>query len=124
MHVRPVDAAGRRCESTAFLQLHHETPWAAGGDARPDNIRVLCRAHNRLRAELDFGREHIDRHVAQAKAAFGANRECGLASKLYPEDAPARLTSPPSRGLRRGTQDEWHAALPETAELGGVNQGC
>ncbi|HYO97433.1 MAG TPA: HNH endonuclease signature motif containing protein [Polyangiaceae bacterium] len=71
-----VDAAGRRCESTAFLQLHHETPWAAGGDARPDNIRVLCRAHNRLRAELDFGREHIDRHVAQAKAAFGANREC------------------------------------------------
>ncbi|HYO97859.1 MAG TPA: HNH endonuclease signature motif containing protein, partial [Polyangiaceae bacterium] len=67
-----VEKAGRRCDATAFLELHHELPWALGGDAQVANIRLLCRAHNRLLAEHDFGR-------ARVEASLRGQR-CGAAS--------------------------------------------
>jgi hypothetical protein len=46
-----VAADGTRCDGRAFVQLHHELPWAAGGENTPENLRPLCAAHNRLLAE-------------------------------------------------------------------------
>jgi hypothetical protein len=39
---------GHRCESRAFLEFDHLTPIGKGGGPESSNIRVLCRAHNRL----------------------------------------------------------------------------
>ena len=40
---------GRRCSSRHLLQIDHIRPCALGGDAEPDNLRLLCHAHHRLR---------------------------------------------------------------------------
>lgn len=51
---------GCRCTARAFLQVHHERPWARGGGETVENLRLLCAAHNRLLAERDFGVEHVE----------------------------------------------------------------
>ncbi len=56
-----VDSRGVRCRETARLEFHHELAHAHGGAADPDNIRLRCRAHNDLAAELDFGRAFMQR---------------------------------------------------------------
>jgi hypothetical protein len=73
-HVGP---DGRRCEARAFLQLHHERPWALGGADSVGNVRLLCRAHNRLQAELELGTEHISQAIErkQQEARKARNSE-------------------------------------------------
>ena len=56
-----VDARGQRCRESALLELHHEVPFARGGPASADNLRLRCRAHNALAAEQDFGRAFMQR---------------------------------------------------------------
>jgi hypothetical protein len=53
---RFVDRQGRRCPARSGLELHHRHPYACGGDHTVDNVQLMCRAHNRCVAELDFGR--------------------------------------------------------------------
>jgi hypothetical protein len=55
------DASGRRCRERAGLELHHEHAFALGGPTTLENLRLLCRAHNALFAERDFGQERIER---------------------------------------------------------------
>jgi hypothetical protein len=55
---------GTRCDARGFLQFHHRQPWARGGPDTTDNLAVLCHAHNRLLAERDFGKEHVDQFRA------------------------------------------------------------
>jgi hypothetical protein len=50
-----VSRTGRRCTEGGFLEFHHVTPYAAGGEATADNIQLQCRAHNGYEAELCFG---------------------------------------------------------------------
>ena len=40
---------GRRCASWHLLQVDHVFPYAMGGGAEPDNLRLLCAAHHRHR---------------------------------------------------------------------------
>ena len=40
---------GRRCASRHLLQIDHVFPYALGGVAEPDNLRLLCFAHHRDR---------------------------------------------------------------------------
>jgi 5-methylcytosine-specific restriction endonuclease McrA len=61
-------ADGKRCEQRGLLQLHHEQPYGRGGPATTANIHVLCRAHNQLLAEHDYGRTHVQKRVAEARA--------------------------------------------------------
>jgi hypothetical protein len=58
-----VSPDGHRCEATAFLELDHVIPHGFGGGTEPENLRVRCRAHNRLWAEQTFGRAHVERAV-------------------------------------------------------------
>lgn len=47
---------GHRCGETAWLELDHIVPWAKGGRSDdPENIRLLCRAHNQSEAARLFG---------------------------------------------------------------------
>ena len=46
-----------RCDARSLLEFHHVVPFARAGEHTADNIVLLCRAHNALRAERDYGRE-------------------------------------------------------------------
>jgi len=50
-----IDARGRRCSATDFLELHHKHPFAKGGAHSADNVTVYCATHNRYAAELELG---------------------------------------------------------------------
>jgi len=65
-----VSEDGRRCNAKAFLELDHVEPRALGGSGESGNVRVLCRAHNRLFAEKTFGKEHVALriHLRQQKS--------------------------------------------------------
>jgi 5-methylcytosine-specific restriction endonuclease McrA len=64
-----VDPHGRRCESRAWLEFDHRRPRAKGGGSESENIRLLCRAHNRLAAEHEYGRRTIEVAIATRQAA-------------------------------------------------------
>jgi 5-methylcytosine-specific restriction endonuclease McrA len=70
-----VSEGGCRCSARAFLQIHHEEPWARGGAPTTENLRLLCASHNRLLAERDFGAAH----VAERRAA----RRCSNGQRLF-----------------------------------------
>ncbi len=38
---------GRRCTATQHLEVDHIDPWSYGGETKAENLRLLCRAHNR-----------------------------------------------------------------------------
>ena len=57
-----VDARGRRCAARERLEFHHRRPFARGGQHNPENLALVCRAHNALLAELDYGKEKMARH--------------------------------------------------------------
>jgi 5-methylcytosine-specific restriction endonuclease McrA len=61
---------GRRCDGRAFLELDHVEPHALGGADTVENLRVRCRAHNRLWAEEVYGRERVKKapHFRQQKS--------------------------------------------------------
>ena len=54
-----VGDAGHRCPSRGHLELDHVEARALGGTNAASNLRVRCRAHNRLAAEEVFGKAHI-----------------------------------------------------------------
>jgi len=60
---------GRRCDARTFLEFDHEIPKGCGGGSEPDNLRLLCRAHNRLQAEHVYGKERIARAISMASEA-------------------------------------------------------
>ncbi|AKV04306.1 hypothetical protein AKJ09_10969 [Labilithrix luteola] len=54
---------GERCPARCFLEIDHVTPRALGGSGEAENLRVLCRAHNRDAAERVFGRAHVEARI-------------------------------------------------------------
>ena len=50
-----VSDAGHRCESREFIEFDHVQPFAHGGDSTVENLRLRCRAHNQLGAEVTYG---------------------------------------------------------------------
>jgi len=63
---------GRRCPARSNLQYHHAQPWGKGGTSEPSNLALVCRAHNLLLAEQDYGAAHVERRVEQARQAARA----------------------------------------------------
>ncbi len=63
-----VDALGVRCDARAWLEYDHHTPHGKGGGSAADNVRLLCRSHNGLAAEREYGRQHIERSVAKGRS--------------------------------------------------------
>jgi hypothetical protein len=60
------DKNGRRCAKRHDLEFHHKKPFARGGDHSPSNVTLMCRMHNTLMAELDYGKDVIDRFRTSA----------------------------------------------------------
>jgi hypothetical protein len=54
------DRRGRRCQARDRLEFHHhDRPFGRGGEHNPANVRVMCKTHNLLLAERDYGREKM-----------------------------------------------------------------
>jgi len=62
-----VDEHGVRCGSRAWLEYDHRHPRAKGGGSEPDNLRLLCRQHNRFAAEREYGRRHVEHSIAERR---------------------------------------------------------
>jgi hypothetical protein len=62
------DEEGQRCPAVTLLEIDHVIPRASGGKNELPNLRVRCRSHNRLHAEKSFGREHVDRKIAEHRS--------------------------------------------------------
>jgi 5-methylcytosine-specific restriction endonuclease McrA len=63
-----VSQTGTRCGSRRDLEFHHIVPFAMGGEMTCDNLCLMCRAHNALLAERDYGREYVKRQVAKRQS--------------------------------------------------------
>jgi hypothetical protein len=59
-----VSENGKRCDSRRMVEFEHDVPRARGGESTPENLRLLCRAHNQLMAEREFGAKFMDRKRA------------------------------------------------------------
>jgi len=66
---------GESCACRSGLELDHIRPWAFGGPSDVANLRVLCRAHNRLAAEEWFGKNLHRGRRERAACGEAARRE-------------------------------------------------
>ncbi len=101
-------AAGYRCDARTFLEIHHDDPWARGGADTLDNLRLLCRDHNRLLAERDYGAAHVANAITRAHADESATK-CADATVALRGKASASTERKHERGCRTAAQ------LAETA---------
>jgi hypothetical protein len=87
-----VGDGGQRCAARAFLEPDHVDARGLGGPDDAGNLRVLCRAHNRLHAEEDFGAAHVaDRiRLRQRKSRQRKSRQPSHAFHATTPDAPSR----------------------------------
>jgi hypothetical protein len=69
-----VSADGHRCEECGQLELDHIIPVALGGQSTVENLRLLCRPHNRHAAERAFGKEHVQARREDAQRRRAAER--------------------------------------------------
>ncbi len=105
---------GRRCGSRHLVQIDHVQPYAVGGGAEPDNLRLLCSAHNRARsarhqAGPEEGRRRRrgegigPRSGAKARATVGTvMRVSGAAASAGLPGARPRCSLPPESQARQG----------------------
>jgi hypothetical protein len=63
------DRQGRRCAKRHDLEFHHKQPFARGGDHSPSNLTLMCRTHNTLLAEQDYGEDVMARFRAATSRA-------------------------------------------------------
>jgi len=84
-----VSEDGHRCEARTFIEFDHIEAFARGGEATVDNVRLLCRAHNRYEAERAFGSEFM-RHKRIAAAEARAEAKAHAKRVREQEAAAAR----------------------------------
>jgi 5-methylcytosine-specific restriction endonuclease McrA len=51
------DTLGRRCTKLHDLEFHHRQPYALGGPHSVELLCRMCRTHNTLMAEADYGKD-------------------------------------------------------------------
>jgi hypothetical protein len=73
MRCRYVDEHGQRCSERHRLEFHHRHPFGFGGDRRPEGLRLMCKSHNQLLAEHDYGLDATAKH-RRANASVSSNR--------------------------------------------------
>ena len=64
---------GKRCSATHDLQIDHMKPRALGGGHEPENLRVLCGAHNRHEARRILGTQ-VSEPAPRCSSTGGTHR--------------------------------------------------
>jgi cell division septum initiation protein DivIVA len=84
-----VGTGGHRCEETRRLEIDHILPVAMGGRSTPENLRILCRAHNQHEADRVLGKERVQarREVAQRERARARDAARASAARAKERDA-------------------------------------
>ncbi|GMR22779.1 MAG: hypothetical protein BMS9Abin37_1152 [Acidobacteriota bacterium] len=92
---------GRRCPAREGLEYHQDEPYGFGGDRSAKNIRLMCAQHNAYMAELDYGKDKMDRYRRSADSA----REPQPTLQLVPDRVASRSLAQAGRGYcsPRGT---------------------
>ncbi len=109
-----VDGQDRRCPSRSFLELDHVQSRALGGSDEASNLRLLCRAHNRLHAEQVFGKRHV--------AAQIDNRQRQWPGAPWQEADAAFFEVPDA--VYDADEAAHYARLAEKAHRTGLNRGA
>ena len=104
-----VSPSGERCPARDWLEIDHRDARALGGEGTAENLRVLCRAHNQYEAEQQFGRAHVEKKIAERRAAAELVRDPGVA-RLF--DASVDLFGSTDPGVARALASE----APTTAD--------
>ena len=100
---------GRRCNSRHLIEIDHIVPYALGGGADPENLRLLCGAHHRHRhAPRDSQR--ITNRGSRAHPAF-IRRSRNAAARPFSRIASA--TGP----KREGPENIPPSRIPRTSSL-------
>jgi hypothetical protein len=85
------DRHGRRCGKRHDLEFHHLRPFGLGGDHTPEGLALMCRTHNALLAEEDFGKEKMALHRRRGKPALTSARVGGEGNGQGPSQGTAGL---------------------------------
>ena len=75
------DGHGRRCPALHDLEFHHRIPFGRGGNHDAAGLCLMCRAHNALMAENDYGRETMGRFRRPASATGPGWREPAVTAR-------------------------------------------
>ena len=94
--------SGRRCASRHLLQIDHVFPYALGGGAEPDNLRLPCAAHPRAAMPIQLRCEGRPRASGQPTTAMQESRP----AVPWPAGLRRRWRAPAAGRCRstRGTQ--------------------
>ena len=90
-----IGESGARCPQRGHLELDHVEARALGGTNAVENLRVRCRAHNRLAAEEVFGKAHVAEQID-----FRQRKSRAVAKPvLAPRPSPSPVIELALRGL-------------------------
>ena len=101
-----VSPNGRRCKERCYIEVDHADPHCKGGSDETDNLRVLCKPHNALLAELLLGEEFMRNKISQAQQDRQAKTALNCVGKSRPDairpDWPDSVREPtPTYGIKR-----------------------
>jgi hypothetical protein len=91
---RFLDEHGRRCTETERLEFHHLEPYGRGGNHHPSNIRLMCKVHNGLLAERDYGKEVMEHYrcsggrVSEPSPVYNIGNRAFRAGAMLASHAP------------------------------------
>jgi 5-methylcytosine-specific restriction endonuclease McrA len=57
-----------RCTARTRLEVDHIEPFRKGGAHGEENLRILCRGHNVLAAEREFGEEFVRGRIERGRS--------------------------------------------------------
>ena len=84
--------SGRKCGSKRALEVEHKIPYAMGGKTELENLELLCRSHNSLRAIEVYGAKkngEIPQEIGTMPCRrMAKKRACGTREASRPNDAP------------------------------------
>jgi hypothetical protein len=117
-----VGVDGRRCDETAFLELHHLVPFADGGESTAGNLSLRCRLcryrHNRHYAEWRIMPRRVRQRAKPCDFSRFGHHQIGIMPFM-------RGCSPEGQSLQRRQHakvEDWDPRPPRCRSGGGLRR--